>query len=144
LKNRRNIDKENYAKNFMTKEAVNSDISIWAELTFLTLCTEFVKAKICPNLPMYFRHDYCDKCPENNKISCLYISNELADGDLEKYLLAGKFTFDELLSCYYQIFLGLYTLKSRLKLQHNDLHQGNVLFQFFWLNLLKTLDLINI
>lgn len=121
-------EQKGYAKNFLRKDAVNSDNPIWAELTFLTICTEFVKKRICPNLPMYFRYDYCNRCPDTTRKSCVYISNELADGDLKNFLGNCNFSFDELVSCYYQILLGLYTLKLRIKLQHNDLHQGNVLF----------------
>jgi len=124
------IDKDNekYAENFLTKQAVNSSSSLWSELMFLYISTQMVKQRLCPNLPMYFDYNFCNNCDLTTQKSCLYISNELADGDLKTYLLTGDYNFDELLSCYMQIFLGLYTLKYHFGIQHNDLHYGNVLF----------------
>ena len=117
-----------YAKDFLNKDAVNSTTnSLWSELLFLTMTTELVQNKICPNLPMYFNNKFCEKC-EGGKYSCLYITNELADGNLREYLKTDNYSLDELMSCFYQIFLGLYALKYHFGVEHNDLHAGNVLF----------------
>lgn len=119
---------QEYAKNFLNSEAVNSKNTIWSELTFLTIATELVQNKICPNLPMYFRADYCNNCSEETSKPCIFISNEFADGGtLEGFISSGKFTADTILSCYYQIFFGLYTLKYHFGMEHNDLHWNNVL-----------------
>jgi hypothetical protein len=120
---------QEYAKNFLNSEAVNSKNLIWAELTFLTIATELVQNKICPNLPMYFRSDYCNDCNiTGTSAPCMFISNEFADGgDLKSYIKGGEFTADEMISCYYQVFFGLYALKYHFNIEHNDLHWMNVL-----------------
>lgn len=118
---------EKYINNYYSLDAVNSH-SIWSELLFLKAMTELVKNKICPNLPMYFNNYICKNCDNKTGDNCMYIVNELANGDLKMYLNTYTYSFDELMSCYYQIFLALYCIKKQYNLFHNDLHFGNVLF----------------
>jgi hypothetical protein len=115
-----------YINNYLNKDAVNDDhTTMWSELMFLTLSSELVKKHICPHLPLFFYSYFCKNCENEN---CIYILNELANGDLKAYLNNGVYTYDEVMSCYYQIYMALYTLKKRFGFQHNDLHWGNVLF----------------
>lgn len=145
--------KENPISNFYNYKILNGKNSIYLEILYLQLATELVQKKICPNLPMYFKHFICKSCnsenstknckicdSKNTKTSttskssnslqnnqCFYIANELANGDLKEFLHS-KFSLDELVSSYYQIFMGLYCLKKQYNLEHSDLHWGNVLF----------------
>jgi hypothetical protein len=137
-------------KNFYDLKVLNSKDYIYVEIFFLELLSDLVKNKICPNLPMYFKHTICKDCPDiklnyttSNKIkgnsssskktsstkgkSCVYIANELATGgDLKKFLHE-SISFNELLSAYLQIFVALYSVKKQYNFQHLDLHWGNVL-----------------
>jgi hypothetical protein len=118
---------QEYILDYYNEKAVNSS-SIWSELLFLKAATELVKNKICPNFPMYFNNYICKNCDNKKDDTCMYIVNELANGDLKMYLNTYQYTFDDLMSCYYQIFMALYCIKKQYNLFHNDLHFGNVLF----------------
>lgn len=140
-------------ENIYDLKVLNGKDYIYREIFFLELMTDLVKNKICPNLPMYFKHIICKKCPEiklnyteSNKVKrnlsdsstsskksstkekgCVYIANELATGgDLKKFLHE-PISFNELLSAYLQIFMALYSVKKQYNFQHLDLHWGNVL-----------------
>lgn len=157
----KSVDKP--VSDFYNYKILNGKNNIYLEILYLQMSTELVKKRICPNLPMYFKHFICNSCdsvkepvkfceknciklssktsikePIKNSVKepikrkkehnqCFYIANELASGDLKQFLHS-KFSLEQLMSSYYQIFMGLYCLKKQYNLEHTDLHWGNVLY----------------
>ncbi len=135
-------DKLKDKNDIFRQDIINSSNEVFLELFFIEMCTELVKKRICPFLPMYFNYNICNNCEDVKHIkdimsnvdsldltynSCMYIENELADGDLKSIVNSSE-DYYELLSAYYQIFIALFTLKTKFNFHHNDLHYGNVLF----------------
>lgn len=125
-----------YSKNKESKEAINKSF-IWRELFYLKICNLLVNNNICPHLPLIYDYYICNNCTFTNKEiikefpkikDCLLISNELAEGDLKHYLTNIKPSIKELKIVYFQIYLALYCIKKYFKIEHQDLHWGNVLY----------------
>lgn len=115
---------------------LNSDAL--TELYFLNLTTNLLKKKITNNLPFIYTHYLCNKCSFSNKRiiekkntdvgTCMYVATEKADGDLEHFVLRKDITKKNVYSAYLQIYIALHVLKSLFKIEHQDLHIGNVLY----------------
>jgi hypothetical protein len=112
-----------------------NESEIWAELYFSRLASTLNEQKIVPHVPRYYTHYICDTCLfENEKISkdisrCIILPNDLADGDLKYFLTNKYYTAKTLTRSYIQIFLGILAINLYFKMDHNDLHYGNVLFK---------------
>jgi hypothetical protein len=90
------------------------------EYEILKKCTKLVLDGITQNLPMIYDMYIC----EQNKF---VFYNELATGDFVRWCYQ-KHTIDEWKSFLFQFWAGVYTLQKYLKLVHNDLRLGNVLY----------------
>lgn len=108
---------------------------IWAELYFSRLVSSLIEEGVVPHVPRYYTHYICDSCIfENEKLSktfnkCIILPNDLADGDLKYFLTSKDYTVKTLVQSYIQIFLGILAINLYFKMDHNDLHYGNVLFK---------------
>jgi hypothetical protein len=100
-----------------------------AELRFLVECNKLVFNKVTPNLPVTFKFFLCENCKFQGRQSsaCLFLENELADGDLKNYLKKPRNSV-EWRVMYFHVFSALYVIQKYLGAIHFDLHWGNVLF----------------
>lgn len=125
--------------NINQKQIFESNSDVLTELYFLNLTTNLLKKKVCNFLPFIYNYYICNDCEFNNqkvkskfasndKIPCLYVITEKADGDLEHYITEKSTTEKQLYSAYLQIFIALYVIKKYYKIEHQDLHINNVLF----------------
>ena len=108
--------KKPFSKESLSKSMAFSEIAILRMVNFLS-----VKG-ICPFLPVVFRYYIC---PRDKYIM---IANELADGDLKKLIINVKPSIKTLKIIYFQIFIGIYSIRKYFNIHHNDLHWGNVLY----------------
>lgn len=95
----------------------------WRELYVLKECTKLVRDKVTQNLPMV----YGDRLCKRGSDSMLLLYSELADGDLSAWLRR-EHSSKDWKDMLYQVWHSVYVLQKRLKLIHNDLRLGNVLF----------------
>lgn len=116
---------------------------IWRELYILKLCKLLIDNGITSNLPYMYKYFLCNKCDfntgnpkvkynlSNSGKSCLYISVELANGDLKNLLINHRPYFNslEINIIYFQIYVGVYCLQKYFNIEHQDLHWGNVLYK---------------
>lgn len=110
---------------------------VYAEIVCLELVTALVKARVCPNLPMFFSYYVCAKCEfENKEIqkyygssvgSCVLSLSEFANGGDLKHWCETSRSFDEWMNAYFQIFMGIVAIQKYFNMVHFDLHWGNVL-----------------
>lgn len=123
-------------QNSYTFKQLNSGESAWVEMTAYLLSTALVLCGVTQNLPVTYKYFWCPKCEFENKdlekkSACLLVLNELADGDLTKFLQKKELwshNNGELISnCLFQILAGLYALKKFFNMTHNDLHDQNIL-----------------
>lgn len=125
--------------NINPKKILESNSDVLTELYFLNKTTHLLNKKICNFLPFIYKYYICNDCEfnnnrvkskfsSNNKIPCLYVITEKADGDLEHYIIKKSTTEKKLYSAYLQIFIALYVIKKFYKIEHQDLHINNVLF----------------
>lgn len=109
---------------------------VWKEMFILEMVNELVKNNVCPNLPLIYGVYQCEDCQFTNKNliqrgqkECLLIVNELAHGDLKQLLQSQNTPSVRKMAVYYfQIFVGLYSIKKYYDIYHDDMHWGNVLF----------------
>lgn len=130
------LTSKNYAyENPLKSLKILNESEIWAELYFSRLVSNLNEQKIVPHVPRYYTHYICDSCIfENEKLSkdinkCIILPNDLADGDLKFFLTTKSYTAKSLVQAYIQIFLGILAINLYFKMDHNDLHYGNVLFK---------------
>jgi hypothetical protein len=125
-----------YTESPYTLEAIINS-SVWAELYFLRMVSLLVRKNITPNLPLLYKYFVCNNCKfENEKVikhygdvkRCLLVINEIADGDFKEVLQGKAYGVDELLTYYFQIYIGIYCIRKYFNLWHHDLHYGNVLY----------------
>lgn len=134
-----------YLEDFKKINSINhsqinsSDSDILNELFFLNKTTTLLKKKVTNFLPFIYNYYICNDCEFHNKkvlkkyedeekIQCLYIITEKADGDLEHYIAKRSTTEKKLYTAYLQIFIALYTIKKFYKIEHQDLHINNILY----------------
>lgn len=104
----------------------------WAEVESMKLCNILLENYVCPNLPLLVYAQICDNCIYVKKklrslgSSCLLIASELAVEDLKTWSAKDR-SEEEWLSCYFQIFVGIYAIQKYWNMIHNDLHWGNIL-----------------
>lgn len=119
-----------------TKKQLSSGESAWIEMAALQFASMLVIAKICPNLPLTYKYFWCPKCKfENKEIEgspiqpCLYVANELANGDLHTYVTKKTeiFTPAVIENCVFQLVAACYAFEKYYLMTHNDLHLKNVL-----------------
>jgi hypothetical protein len=132
LKNLNKLD------NIKPKDIKNLNSDLLTELYFLNITTKLLKRKITNNLPFIYTYYMCNKCHFTNKkviekkgtgiLPCVYLITEKASGDLEHFILEKKTTEKQIYSGYLQIYIALYVIKKYFKIQHQDLHLGNVLY----------------
>lgn len=112
------------------RSIIFSSTNIWREIFMLRICNKLVKMKKSIHLPMHYMHVYTSNNLFTKKVAkngpFLYAYNELADEDLKSWSSESR-THDEWISCFLQIFFGLYVLQYYCGFVHNDLHWGNVL-----------------
>jgi len=95
----------------------------WRELYVLKECTKLVLNNVTQNLPMVYRDRICKK--NNDNLLLLY--SELADGDLSSWLRQ-EHSSKDWKDMLYQVWHSVYVIQKKLKLVHNDLRLGNILF----------------
>jgi len=109
----------------------------WSEIYLLKMVSKLVTQGICPNLPVMYSYFTCNKCIIQNQEArehyddshdCILVITELADGDLKSLLTNYEYTYDQLLTIYFQIYAALYAIRKYYNIWHQDLHWGNVLF----------------
>jgi hypothetical protein len=108
-------------KPYVIKNKYDTNLNVWREYDILKKCTKLVIDKISCNLPIIYDLKVCEV---ENKI---IIYNELANGSFTDWILM-EHTEDEWLSFLFQLWVSLYSLQKHLKLVHNDLRFGNVLY----------------
>lgn len=139
-----NSDEMSYLKDLKTiddispKDIYKFDSDALTELYFLNLTTNLLKKRITNNLPFVYTYYLCNKCLFTNKHiiqkkndtrgMCMYLVTEKADGDLEHFILRNDITKKNIYSAYLQIYIALHVLKKKYKIEHQDLHIGNVLY----------------
>lgn len=121
----------------LNKKALENPYScnngLWHEVYFLSeILKPLVEKKICPNLPLIYSNFSCPECSiiidnEKKKGPCVSSMIELASGNLKNYFKI-KRTKDELYSCLFQIFAGLYTIQKYAQIMNYDVKKENVLF----------------
>lgn len=120
------------------KDIHNLNSDVLTELYFLNITTRLLKHKITNNLPFIFKYYICNQCiinnkkliekHQSNKIPCMYLITEKANGDFENYILKKEVKKKHIYSAYLQIYIALYVIKKYYHIEHNDLHIGNVLY----------------
>lgn len=95
----------------------------WRELYVLKECTKLVLNAVTQNLPMVYRDQLCKK--NNDNLLLLY--SELANGDLSSWLRQ-EHSSKDWKDMLYQVWHSVYVIQKKLKLVHNDLRLGNILF----------------
>lgn len=139
-----NNDEINYLQNLknldnITREDIyNLNSDVLTELYFLNITTKLLQNKITNNLPFIFKYYLCNECilsnkrliekHNSNKIPCMYLITEKANGDFESYIVQKQTSKLKLYSGYLQIYIALYIIKKYYGIEHNDLHIGNVLY----------------
>jgi hypothetical protein len=113
--------KEQKVNDMIISNKFNNKFKIWLEYDILKKSTDLILNGITQNLPMIYDLYICN---DNSK---LLFYNELADGSFLDWCLE-EHTDDEWKSFIFQFWVGVYTLQKYLKLVHNDLRLGNVLF----------------
>jgi hypothetical protein len=112
------------------KKVIFSIKTVWREIYILKLCTRLVKSKKSIHLPLTFFYVYSSMNTWNPQLikngPFLYSYNELAQEDLKSWCSKPR-THNEFISCFLQIFFGLYVLQYYYGFMHNDLHWGNIL-----------------
>lgn len=109
------------------------NVSAWHEVHFLSkVLKPLIEKKICPNLPLIYNVYSCPECTitisnEKKKGPCASCMVELADGNLRNFLSI-KRKKEELYSCLFQIFAGLYTIQKYAQIMNFDVKKENVLF----------------
>jgi hypothetical protein len=104
--------------------------SIWKEIYILRLCFKLLKLKKSIHLPIHYfclysnNHDFLKNYTHENPH--LFVFNELANDDLKNWAKQER-SIHEWISCFLQIFFGLYTLQYYCGIIHNDLHWANIL-----------------
>lgn len=105
------------------------------EIRILDALGTLVEQHVTPNVPLSFDALICFNCQyanptlraKNAPTSCAVIPNELADGDLEKWMKT-EHAPEEWKSCIFQVLAGLCAIEDHLGIYHGDLHDGNMLF----------------
>ncbi|NDE14340.1 hypothetical protein EBZ80_05350 [bacterium] len=104
--------------------------TVWREVFMLRLCSRLVKNKKSIHLPLHFFTAFSANNEHNPRVSrnnpALYLYNELADEDLKSWS-AREHSTAEWLSCFLQVFFGIFVLQFYTGFIHNDLHWGNIL-----------------
>lgn len=104
--------------------------NVWREIYVLKLSTKLTKLKKTINLPLTYFYVYSSMNTWNKNIGksspFLYSYNELAHEDLKSWC-SKPHTHAEFISCFLQIFFGLYVFQYYCGFLHNDLHWGNIL-----------------
>jgi hypothetical protein len=128
----------NNVKDIKPKDIAKLNSDILTELYFLNLTTKLLKNKVTNNLPFLYKWYLCNECSINNKrliekhksdkIPCMYLLTEKANGDFEHFMLKKDTTHQDIYSAYLQIYIGLYVIKKYFGIEHQDLHIGNVLY----------------
>lgn len=113
--------KEQIVNKTILQNKYNINDKVWLEYFILKKCTELVLNKHTQNLPMIYDINICI---DDEK---LIFYNELATGDFINWCYSDH-TEEEWLSFLFQFWIGLYTLQKHLKLVHNDLRLGNILY----------------
>lgn len=99
----------------------NINNKIWLEYDILKKSTELNLNKTTQNLPIIYDYNICKT--ENT----ILLYNELATGSFLDWCYESH-TEDEWKSFLFQFWVGIYTLQKYLRLVHNDLRLGNVLY----------------
>ncbi len=105
----------------MIQDFHNKNGKLWLEYHILKKTTEYVLNQITQNLPMLY-----DSEIKSHNESILFYS-ELATGSFLDWCYDDH-TEKEWMSFLFQFWAGVYTLQKHLKLVHNDLRLGNVLY----------------
>lgn len=112
----------------------------FSEILFYRLLNLLIYNKVIPNFPIMYNWYYCNHCPIKSKslqdninrttTECLYMEQELADGTLYDFIkkYSKKLPEQYWYTIFFQIFVGIYTLRKYFNITHNDLHYNNVLF----------------
>ena len=112
-----------------TKESIS-----WYEYWMLDMFRNLIVERICPNLPLCFGTFLCS---EHNFIfrktrgyyPCIVTAQELASGDLRKYL---KYSLDipdaHIYVILFQIMAALHTIQINGQILNNDVKASNILF----------------
>ena len=82
-------------------------------------CTRLVVDKVTQNLPLMYGYQLCDMN--------VLMYNEYASGDGFKWL-GKEHNISEWKSLLFQIWHGLYVIRKKLSMVHNDMHMGNILY----------------
>jgi serine/threonine protein kinase len=104
----------------------------WVEIVSNMLVTKLIEQNICPNFVGLYHWFYCIDASANGKLGSrldrsVYIINEVANyGTLAKWLRTAR-SNKEILSMAFQVYAGLYSMKSQFGMIHGDLHKENVL-----------------
>jgi hypothetical protein len=108
-------------KQFIIKEKFNTKFNLWREYDILLKSTQMVLNKVTCNLPIIYDLQIC------NKEDKVIMYNELANGSFINWIYLDH-TEEEWESFIFQFWTGMYVLQKHLKLIHNDLRFGNVLY----------------
>jgi predicted unusual protein kinase regulating ubiquinone biosynthesis (AarF/ABC1/UbiB family) len=82
---------------------------------------KIMEKHISPNFINMFCHVYDDKRAELN------LQFERFDLSYSYAITKGIFKYKHLESCLFQVLHAIYVMKKRMKINHNDLHTGNIL-----------------
>lgn len=108
-------------KSYIIQNKYDTKYNLWREYDILAKCTNLVLNKVCCNLPLLYDHKICER---ENKV---VFYNELANGSFIDWIFIDH-TEEEWEAFLFQLWLGMYVLQKQLKLVHNDLRFGNVLY----------------
>lgn len=115
------INNTNYTISLKEQEITNKNKSkLVQEYEILKKCTDLVINQPNQNLPIIYDLYICDK-------SKMVFYDELASGNFIHWCYQ-EHSVDEWKSFLFQLWAGVYSLQKHLKLVHNDLRMGNVLF----------------
>jgi len=114
----------------MNHKTIFESKTVWKEIYVLRLCMKLLKLKKSIHLPIHYfclysnNHDFLKDYTQEQPH--LFVLNELASDDLKNWAKHGR-SVHEWISCFLQIFFGLYVLQYYCGILHNDLHWANVL-----------------
>jgi hypothetical protein len=114
----------------MNHDYIFNSKSIWKEIYVLRICYKLLKLKKSIHLPIHYfclysnNHEFLKPYTQENPH--LFLCNELAYDDLKNWSKSERNIY-EWISCFLQIYFGLYTLQYYTGIIHNDLHWANIL-----------------
>jgi hypothetical protein len=114
------------------KNPFGNECSSWNERNILRSFRSYMRDRICPNLPLLYESFMCNRVKlslRKKRVACSAVATlvEHADGNLRSYLKSPR-SIDELMSCLFQICVGVRFIQKYTQIMNYDIKQENILY----------------